>query len=200
MSQDESSLSSDGGERFFVYPVGRHNVKQRCGLRKCWYKMADSHWPDLLEQFGFPVTNGFISILNPITLRMDLGEVDKEIVSLKHVVTSYLSSLFKEPNFYGILGALTTFFLFVCVSWIHGWKVLKYPMPLRGKDKDKKRPKSAATITLKENTVKAAIKQSLLLILIILHLNRKLLDLYVYLYQLLHHNGICACCLYTLYM
>ena len=137
---------------FHVFHVDARETRRRCGLRQCWYPMAASHWPSLLLHHNVSVTNRFITILNPISLGMELGEISHNKVSVMQHVFDKLAPTFHEPYFYGVLGALLTLVVFLFFSWCHLLKMLgrfreRYQLRHKHvKTKPKIKPK---TITLK---------------------------------------------------
>jgi hypothetical protein len=139
-------------DEFRVVHIDPSEMKTRCGLRQCWYPMAASHWPNLLMQHNLSATSRFITILTPISLGMELGEINHQTVSVFQVVLAKLVPTFHEPYFYGILGALLTLIVFLFFSWCHLLKMLgrfkeRYQLRhKRTKTKPKAKPK---TVTLK---------------------------------------------------
>ena len=157
-SHPDHSPSSEGqGVEFRVHHIPPTYVRRTCGLRKCWYPMAASHWPAILSHFNYSVENHFISILSPITLGMELGDIDHQTISIHHYIVAAVAPIVQEPYFYSILGAVSALVLFLCFSWIHGSKVLGRYRELyqaRSKKKAKQiRPKPGPeTLTLKGNS------------------------------------------------
>ena len=154
---DHTPSGDSQGVEFRVHHIPPTYVRQTCGLRKCWYPMAASHWPAILSHFNYSVENHFISLLSPITLGMDLGDIDHQTISLRHFIVAAVAPILQEPYFYGILGAVCALVLFLCFSWIHASKVLgryreMYQARSKKKAKQTRSKPGPETLTLKGNS------------------------------------------------
>ena len=154
---DHAPSGDSQGVEFRVHHITPTYVRQTCGLRKCWYPMAASHWPAILSHFNYSVDNRFISILSPITLGMELGVIDHQTISLRHFIVAAVAPILQEPYFYSILGAVSAFVLFLCFSWIHASKVLgryreMYQARSKKKAKQIRSKPGPETLTLKGNS------------------------------------------------